>query len=200
MVKSPHPGIESRLLKVEAVSANDVWAVGSFTDGSRGQALILHWDGSQWSVVHSPNPGKAGYELTSVTVVSAHDIWAVGSFSNSIHGQNVEESIFLHWDGSQWSVVESPGLGNSETLSDVAALSANDVWAAGYKTDSNGNSQTIIEHWDGSQWSAVKSPDPTTNDALYGMDRVPASNKIIVVGTMYYSTGETGIALYITNP
>lgn len=42
-------------------------------------------------------------------------------------------------------------------------------------------------------------PDPTANDALYRMDHVPHSNNIIVVGTMYYSTGETGIVLYITN-
>jgi hypothetical protein len=201
MIPSPHPGIGSRLLKVEAISANDVWAVGSFAEGFQGQTLTLHWDGSQWNVVKSPNPGKAGNELSSVTIVSAHDIWAVGSFSNSTQGQTVEEPFFVHWDGSQWSVVESPGLGNSysHTLSDVAALSTNDVWAVGYKTDSNGNSQTLIEYWDGTHWSVVKSPDPTTNDALYGMEHVPHSNNIIVVGTMYYSTGETGTVLYITS-
>ena len=106
----------------------------------------------------------------------------------------------MHWDGSQWSVVESPGPGKSNILSDVAALSANDVWAVGYETDINGHSLALIEHWDGSLWSVVKRPGPITDDELYGMDHVPHSNTIIVVGTMYYSSGETGIVLYITNP
>jgi hypothetical protein len=201
MIPSPHPGLGSWLSKVEAISANNIWAVGSFTDGFQVQTLTLHWDGSQWSVVKSPNPGKARNELISVTVVSAHDIWAVGSFSNSTQGLIVEETLILHWDGSQWSVVESPGPGNNNIfLSDVTALSANDVWAVGYETDIHGNSQKLIEHWDGSLWSVVKSPGPATDDALYGMDHMPQSNNIIVVGTMYYSTGETGTVFYITGP
>lgn len=201
MLPSPHPGIESRLLKVEAVSANDVWAVGSFTNGFQehfqGQTLTLHWDGSQWSIVKSPSPGKAGSELKSVTVVSAHDIWTVGLFSNSTQGHTVEEPFFLHWDGSQWTVVESPGLGKNDiSISDVTALSSNDVWAVGYEIDSN---CPFIEHWDGTRWNVVKSPGSGTDNALYGMDRVPHSNTIIVVGTTYYSTGETGTVLYITS-
>ncbi len=197
MFPSPHPGSGSRLLKVEAISANNVWAVGSFYNGP-AQTLILHWDGAQWSVVPSPNPSKPGSELRSVTVVSGHDIWAVGSFSDSAQGQNVEDPFTMHWNGKQWSIVESPGLGNYYiSFSDVAALSANDVWAVGYETDNNGS---LIEHWDGAHWNVVKRPGSGTVNALYGMDRVPHSNTIIVVGTTYYSTGETGTVLYITNP
>ena len=202
MIPSPHLELGSWLSQVKSVSANNIWAVGSFTDGFQVQTLILHWDGSQWTVVKSPNPGKARNELSSVTVVSASDIWAVGSLSNSTHGLTVEETLTLHWDGSRWSVVKNPGLGNSSSnsLSDVAALSASDVWAVGYETDINGHSQKLIEHWDGTRWSDVKSPGPATDEALYGMDHVQHSNNIIVVGTMYYSTGETGIVLNVTNP
>jgi len=188
MIPSPHPGIGGQLSKVEAISANNVWAVGE---------LIMHWDGMRWSVVKSPN---LSYELSSVTVVSAHDIWAVGSFRNIIQGQYVWERLILHWDGSQWSVVESPILDNMITLRDVAALSPNDVWAVGYETGTGVHSQTLIEHWDGTQWSVVKSPGPGTDNELYGMDHVPHSNTIIVVGTMFYGNGETGTVLYITIP
>ncbi len=197
MILSPHPELGSSLSKVKAISANNIWAVGSFTDGVHVQTLTLHWDGLQWSVVKSPNPGKARNELSSVAVVSAHDIWAVGSFSNSTQGLIVEKTLTLHWDGSQWSVVASLGPGNTSILSDVTALSTNDVWAVGYNTDTN---LPIIEHWDGTRWSVVKRPGSITNSALYGMDHVPHSDSIIVVGTMYYSTGETGTVLYITNP
>ena len=197
MISSPHPGIGSGLTKVKAISSNNIWAIGSFTNGFQVQTLILHWDGSKWSVVKSPNPGKARNELSSVTVVSPNDIWSVGSFSNSTQGQIVEEPFTMQWDGAKWSIVENPGFGNSYiSFSDVAALSANDVWAVGYEIDSNG---PLIEHWDGAQWNVVKSPGSGIVNALYGMDRVPHSNTIIVVGTTYYSTGETGTVFYITS-
>ena len=196
MISSPHPGIGSILTKVKAISANNIWAVGSFGNGSQEQTLIVHWDGSQWSIVKSPSPGKVRNELSSITVVSPQDIWSVGLFTNSGQRQFVEEPFTMHWDGAKWSIVESPGFGKSTPLSDVAALSANDVWAVGYEND---NSGPLIEHWDGAQWSIVKSPGSGTVNALYGMDRVPHSNTIIVVGTTYYSTGETGTVLYITS-
>ena len=196
MVPSPYLGSESMLLKVEAISANDVWAVGNYDVGPN-QTLILHWNGAQWSVVPSPNPSKGGSVLTGITVVSARDIWAVGFFADSAEGQNVEEPFAMHWDGAQWSIVESPSLRkNYISVSDVAALSANDVWVVGYEIDNNG---PLIEHWDGAQWNVVKSPGSGIVNALYGMDRVPHSNTIIVVGTTYYSTGETGTVLYITS-
>ena len=198
MVPSPYLGSESGLTKVEAISANNVWAVGSFADGP-SQPLILHWDGLQWSIVKSTNL-CTGAALSSVTVISADDIWAAGLLWKRTQGQNVASVCFLHWNGSQWSVIESPITSPSLSnifLTDVAALSTNDVWAVGsVETDTN---VQIIEHWDGTRLSAVKPPGPTTNVALYGMDRVPHSNTIIVVGTTYYSTGETGTVLYITS-
>src|SRR5690349_11696444 len=49
---------------VRAVSASDVWAVGShLTSSGASVALIEHWDGSSWTVMHSPAPGAAS-ELT----------------------------------------------------------------------------------------------------------------------------------------
>jgi len=198
MIPSPHPGGINGLTKVEAISPNNVWAVGNYND-SHIQALILHWDGLLWSIVKSPNL-CTGVQLSSVTVVSANDIWAAGLLWKGTQGQNVAWLCFLHWNGLQWSVVErsitSPGLGNI-FLTDVAALSANDVWAVGSEeTDTN---VPLIEHWDGTRLSTINPPGPTINEALYGMDRVPHSNTIIVVGTTYYSTGETGTVLYITS-
>jgi hypothetical protein len=41
---SPHP---SALNGIAAVSANDIWAVGSWGQNG-GQGLIEHWDGMNW--------------------------------------------------------------------------------------------------------------------------------------------------------
>jgi len=82
---------------VRAVSASDVWAVGShLTSSGASVALIEHWDGSSWTVTPSPTPGAAS-ELTSVTGRSATDAWAVG-FTEDSSG-NVT-SLIEHWDGT----------------------------------------------------------------------------------------------------
>src|SRR5437868_6117405 len=54
LVDSPNPhSTENVLYGADAVSVNDIWAVG---EHSANRTLTLHWDGSQWSIVPSPNP------------------------------------------------------------------------------------------------------------------------------------------------
>jgi hypothetical protein len=56
IVSSPSPGASfSALYGGAVVSGNDVWAVGTFADGSGDyQTLAEHWNGSSWSVVPTP--------------------------------------------------------------------------------------------------------------------------------------------------
>src|SRR6478672_1156291 len=108
VVSSPNQGADSNYLQgVAAVSANDVWAVGHYNNGSdnRDQTLTMHWDGSQWIVVSSPNPGSLGNYLYEVEAVSANDVWAVGSY---YEGGGYYGTLTMHWDGSLWRVVPSP--------------------------------------------------------------------------------------------
>ncbi len=59
VVASPNatPG-NNELHAVASISANDVWAVGT-SENTLGndQTLILHWDGTVWSIVASPTTG-----------------------------------------------------------------------------------------------------------------------------------------------
>ena len=50
-VASPDHGAYSALKDVEAVSGNNVWAVGSYRVDYEGFALILKWDGTNWNEV-----------------------------------------------------------------------------------------------------------------------------------------------------
>ena len=70
---------------VTAISPNDIWAVGDFTDNRLGfqrHTLIEHWDGSRWAIVASPSPNKASI-LNGVTVLSTGKVWAVGASAPS---------------------------------------------------------------------------------------------------------------------
>src|ERR1700674_3284812 len=59
VVASPNVGSGDNHLKaIAAITANDIWAVGYSTadSSSPSQALIEHWDGTQWSIISSPQP------------------------------------------------------------------------------------------------------------------------------------------------
>jgi len=175
VVPSPSPNVvPSGLSVVAAVSANDVWAVG--TSGSQlssGQTLIEHWNGAHWQIVKSPNPGSIYNSLYGVTAVSATNVWAVGYY---VHTTGVTQTLIEHWNGSRWSVVKSPSPAsmNNELFS-VAAVSEGSVWAVG--TSSTTVGQTLIEHWNGSRWSVVTSPSPgSKGSSLSGVAVVSASS------------------------
>src|SRR3954449_4047528 len=64
VVDSPNGSTGLNLLqRVAVVSANDVWAAGKYMGGSSYRTLVEHWDGTQWSVVPSPNVGSFDNEL-----------------------------------------------------------------------------------------------------------------------------------------
>ena len=54
---------------VSALAENDVWAVGESTDTERvtSATLVEHWNGTQWSVIPSPNPSSRGEDARSKT-------------------------------------------------------------------------------------------------------------------------------------
>ena len=187
LTRSPNPGSKINALSgVAAASGGDVWAVGysNNLDDSVIRSLIEHWDGTQWSVVNSPNRDPADTLLSGVAALSSRSAWAVGAGLGA---------LIEHWNGTKWSIVKSPTTGAS--LRGVAALSEQDVWAVGDSFDPKKRAnQTLIEHWDGSQWSIVKSPnrDDTTirssNNSLFGVTRVPHTKGIWGVGSYDTST------------
>src|SRR5919106_3055524 len=182
----------SQLLGVDAVSANDIWAVGSSSTLAPPyeNTLIEHWDGASWSIIPSPNPSGGNFnKLTGVAVEAANDIWAVGSYSGSTgHSQTLIE----HWDGSTWSIVPSPNVGPyGNYLLGVVARASNDVWAVG---SSNNGYNSLILHWDGTSWSVVPSPNiPDWTNQLQSVTTV-AADDVWAVGvahfTWYISDGD----------
>ena len=62
--------------------------MGVYPSGTNRNSLILHWDGTQWAQVASPNPGPDNF-LYAVAASSPSNAWAVGQFlSNDGTDQN----------------------------------------------------------------------------------------------------------------
>jgi hypothetical protein len=155
---------------VAAVSNNDVWAVGAYSENGSvaGRTLILHWDGRSWTQFPSPNAEGEARALYAIAAVSANDIWAVGSANL--------QSLVLHWDGKSWSRVPSPGGPRPVTYApyDIVALSSSNVWVSG-------PGQTL--HWDGAAWHAVPASNVINEDsALFGIS-ARSGDEVWVMGS-----------------
>jgi len=165
---------------VLALASNDYWAVGYYSDTSVAQTLVMHWNGSSWTLT-SPNVGGSNNELNGVSALSNSDVWAVGFYDSNGNRQTLVE----HWNGSAWSVVTSPNPGIAPLLNGVLDLASNNVWAVGDYYNSSGILQTLVEHWNGSAWSVVSSPNVGSgHNYLDGVSAL-ASNDIWAVGSYF---------------
>ena len=185
----PSPPSEFRvLLDVAAAGPDDVWAVGEWLqDEPYGpHPLVVHWDGSSWSVVPTPDPGGG---LQGVTAIAPDDVWAVGHDST-------ESNLTMHWNGSSWSVVPAPRIGDrANFLTAVAGSATDDVWAVGFRFKSSSSSATTTLHWDGAQWRRVASPNgDMESSSLFGV-AADRSGKAWAVGDT--GNGATGHPLIL---
>ncbi|HUZ52428.1 MAG TPA: hypothetical protein VMU94_07840 [Streptosporangiaceae bacterium] len=104
-VPSPNPVTVSSstltwniLQSVAATSGPNAWAVGYSEEALKGsKTMILHWNGTSWKQVASPNPFCATCDsLYGVTATSASNAWAVGTLN--VGG----EVVILRWNGTTW--------------------------------------------------------------------------------------------------
>ena len=162
--------VGSELNGIAAVNASDIWAVGN--GGASGAAtlatLAVHWNGSSWSRVATPNTNTLN-TLRGVAAVASNNVWAVGdSLRSGTDGVSVSRTLIERWNGTAWSVVPSPNVGSgNNSLAAIAARAANDIWAVGFYDDVTGSiplRRTLVEHWNGSTWSVVPSANPGTGD------------------------------------
>ena len=77
---SPNRSPDDEPFAVRGTSSTDNWAVGASIIGGVSQTLALHWNGTKWTRVTTPDPGGPGVGsyLAGVTGTSAADMWAVG--------------------------------------------------------------------------------------------------------------------------
>jgi hypothetical protein len=184
-VATPNTASFNRFHSVSGIAANDVWAVGNSFNNSTGhtETLTMHWDGSAWTYIPSPNPVTEPSYLTGVAAISNNDVWAVGYYQSS----NSQRSLAMHWDGSEWSIVLTPNPDPNPHveylyINDIAALASNDVWAAGYY--SQGTGAAFFMRWNGTAWVRVLAPTASTYDEIYGIAAL-ASSDIWAVGSQW---------------
>jgi hypothetical protein len=186
------PGVAGALItSVSCASATSCFAVGYATDanGNNLADVIEQWNGSSWSILPGPSTGQAFDQLLAVRCLSAVDCWAVGNagpaqqmsnFLPIFPGALGNQGLIEHWDGAAWSIVSSVTETSPDGgyLTGFACTSANDCWASGSTTGSDGLSSGILmEHWSGSAWTDASAsvPGSTSPGILSGIACVSAA-------------------------
>jgi hypothetical protein len=150
--------------------------------------LVEHFNGKRWSLVPTPALSSGGIngpggQFFGVAGTASNDVWAVG-FKIGPDNPDFGEQLIEHWDGTAWSEVTSP-LVEGDSLRAVAAISANDVWAVGDRSE-QGFENALIEHWDGTAWSIVRDSSISgvgANTSTLLSVSADATNDVWAVGT-----------------
>ena len=158
-------GQQNQLFGVACAGARNCWATGLQRPGKAAQNQALHWNGTKWRYVSTPQPGRQRL-LEHVDCTSASDCWAAGFAVKGADQAGPEVNQLLHWNGKKWSeaVVPQPA-GTSpqdgQLLAGVSCTSSSDCWATGaYAPNGRPGGLNQALHWNGKKWSKVVTPQP----------------------------------------
>jgi hypothetical protein len=184
----------SNLQAVSAAGSSDVWAVGSISNGTTFQPLIVHWDGTSLTIEASPSLGSGKNHLNGVAVVGAGVVWAVGTGDGNrtlVERRSLQCMTPLPTAtatpacSTGWAAISSPNvLTGSNTLNGVAALGAAEVWAVGSHSNT---AHTLTLRWNGAYWLVIPSPDGGSG-----------TNELLAVGGL--SSTDAWAVGYTSNP
>lgn len=175
------------LYSLDAVSRNDVWALGDNWGTDLYSPLIDRYNGKKWEAMDSPIY-RTGFHLNAISALPDGRAWAVGENVYLGYGGPAPQALIEYFDGTGWSIAEGNFQYPGGNLYSVAALSAHDVWAVG---------DGIIQHFNGTSWQTTATPGnsygyPIFNSVTalsardvwavgaYGPDSPPGSTKTLV--------------------
>jgi hypothetical protein len=140
---TPKSSTSVSLEGVAAVSADNVWAVGSaVTSNGPYRAYAVHWNGRQWASVSLPDRGEGTDDrnLLSVVPIGHGQLVAVGSDDPTGAPGN---ALYAVWNGRSWSVSQGPG--NAVGLNAVAFDGRRAIWAVGSATTSQQTFRPVVQ-------------------------------------------------------
>jgi hypothetical protein len=138
---------------VAATGPSDVWIVGDGT-GAGANSYIWHWNGSSWTHVPGPTPGRSRV-LEDIVALAANDVWAGGYYTDTAY---VVHPWIIHWNGSGWTEVPTPAGGSR--------------FAAWSPTDILTNGAYGWAHWNGTNWTAEPGPELWPYGSITSIDTV----------------------------
>jgi hypothetical protein len=107
---------QSEVLSIRAISDNDVWVLGYYLAGG---GFKIHWDGSSWTEMPSPNGGGGAF-----AAITSNNVFSVGS-------------EIWHYDGMAWTLADPLSNVFYPALVNTVAFGNGDIWACGISMDAS---------------------------------------------------------------
>ncbi len=203
------PGV-AILSNASADAPDDAWAVGYNAEVIDGYTtLAMHWNGSTWESVSTPNVGGGSNYLNGVLALAPDNVWAVGYSTPEPPPQSTATlTLIEHYNGTSWSVIPSPNVGpansyQSNRLFGITANSPTDIYAFGsyFASNGSGHQMTLLLHWNGVKWAIIPSPNPTKggflSDILWA-GVVPSPGDVWIFGDEDEAPNEDTLAINTT--
>ena len=190
--RAPSPHIKSRSSRLEGVScatATSCFAVGEDVNDTTGpfrlpnNTLVERWNGSAWSIVSSPNPGKDLNLFHAVSCPSPNTCFAVGEFYTFAVGQLPSQSLVARWNGTAWTRVVNagPNPASANPLNGISCSSPTSCFAVGNALSSQWS--TYVKALAGASWSNVPSPNAEDgSDSHLQAVSCPSESRCYAVG------------------
>jgi hypothetical protein len=196
---SPDPAPPGAVLSsVDASGPDDAWVVGmrhgahwvdEYGEPNVGfDTLTMHWDGTSWTIVPSPNGAPRHNFVESVLALSPTEAWVVGYSQQG----NDPRTLTIRWDGEAWSLVPSPDPGaDFNVLWGMGTDGTGGVWAVGHYGEPGSRFMAMYARWTGTEWEVVSGPSgealhqtPTavsggSADAVWAIGSEPTSSFLI---------------------
>jgi hypothetical protein len=157
---TPAPKL-AELNGVSCVAVSACVAVGNAGIGPSAEV----WNGAEWMITPIPSPAGASYAtLAAVSCTATTACIAVGhaSYMSSPFSLPLVE----RWDGSSWTIQNTPSVAGGGALTSVSCTSATTCEAVG---------SGLAEGWDGSSWTLQSGPSVASATTLSGVSCTSAT-------------------------
>jgi hypothetical protein len=150
------------LASLSCTSTTDCTAVGSYTDASGEQGLVVTEASGVWRPASRalPPAGASGTSLASVSCPSVGNCTAVGSYTGT---RAVQTGVVVIESAGRWArgrPAAEPARASRTSLSSVSCASVGSCTAVGHYQDASGAQQGLVLTKLTGNWSASPAPLP----------------------------------------
>jgi uncharacterized protein YjbI with pentapeptide repeats len=151
---SSGPQTIAAMTSISCPSLTTCLAGGNFNGKTGNQAMLLKWNGVQWTATQAPLPAGAGPNpdatVTGISCPSTATCAAVGYYSDA--DTNLD-GLLLRWSAGKWSAAKAPiATGAVET---VSCPTANACFAGGWQNHGSLQQEPLILRRSAGKWTTV---------------------------------------------